>query len=93
MFLKNYTELPIQGAVASDALETLSFLLKTRELEVPSRRSFLTSVAVLAASLPFAGWARHMAAPVSVRRYGKFFLVNGWVLTAEDVEALKSHVL
>jgi len=50
-------------------------------------------VALLTASLPFAGWGGQRAAPVSVRRYGKFFLVNGWVLTAEDVEALKSHVL
>ena len=60
-----------------------------------NRRSFLTSAALVAAGLPLAGWAKAMPAamaePLSVQRFGKFFLVNGWVLTAEDVAALEAH--
>ena len=58
-----------------------------------NRRSFLTSVAIITAGLPLAGWARPMAEPLSVRRFGEFFLVNGWVLTAADVAALETHAL
>ena len=55
-----------------------------------NRRSFLASIALLTAGLPFAGWGGRQLA---VQRYGKFFLVNGWILTAEDVEALESMLL
>ena len=43
--------------------------------------------AASAAPLPLAGANRH---PV-VRRHGKFFLVNGWVLTDDDVRALATR--
>lgn len=49
---------------------------------VETRRGLLTSVALAALALPLAGWR---GAP---RRPGGFFLVDGWILTAEDVAAL-----
>lgn len=59
---------------------------------MPNRRSFLVSLvsgAVFAAGLARVGWARQPA----VRRHGRFYIVNGWVLTAEDVRALSDRAL
>ena len=49
------------------------------------RRTFLISGVALAAILPFGG--------SKSRRYGKFFLVNGWVLTADDIRALATRAV
>jgi hypothetical protein len=59
---------------------------------MPSRRAVLALMASLA-GLPLAGpAAAFVAAPgPEVRRYGRFFLVNGWVLTAADLERLGLH--
>jgi hypothetical protein len=55
---------------------------------MPSRRSFLALMAS-ALGLPFAGSAAAFVAPGPViRRYGRHYLVNGWVLTARDLELL-----
>ena len=50
---------------------------------IETRRGFLTSVALATLALPLAGW--HAG---TRRQAGSFFLVDGWILTAEDVEAL-----
>jgi hypothetical protein len=47
-----------------------------------TRRELMTSVALAALALPLAGWR------AGARRPGGFFLVDGWVLTADDVRAL-----
>lgn len=53
------------------------------------RRGFLTAAAAaLAVALPGLWLARGLP---PVRRYGKHYLVNGWVLTAQDLEALRRH--
>ena len=65
-------------------------------LRMPSRRSVLALTAALLglplAAGPAAAFAGLGAGPGSlrpeVRRYGRFFLVNGWVLTADDLERL-----
>jgi len=58
---------------------------------VRSRRSLLKSAMMLAlgvsAGLPAPATAA--APPVRIIRQGKFFLVNGWVLTAEDLRKLR----
>jgi hypothetical protein len=53
------------------------------------RRAFLLSGVAFAAILPFVGSGGQPA----VRRYGKFFLVNGWVLTADDIRALATRAV
>ncbi len=59
---------------------------------VRSRRSLLKSAMMLAlgvsAGLPAPATAT-AAPPVRIIRQGKFFLVNGWVLTAEDLRKLR----
>jgi hypothetical protein len=60
---------------------------------MPSRRAVLALMAALT-GLPLAGPAAAVVAPDSgppVRRYGRFFIVNGWVLTAADLERLGLH--
>ena len=58
---------------------------------MPSRRSFLTLMASLF-GLPLAGPAAAFAAPgPEVRRYGRHYIVNGWILTARDLELLDIH--
>jgi hypothetical protein len=60
---------------------------------MPSRRAVLATLAALT-GLPLAGRAAAFVAPLpgpEVRRYGRFFLVNGWVLTAADLERLGLH--
>lgn len=57
-----------------------------------NRRSFLISLvsgAVFATGLARVGWASQPA----IRRHGSFYIVNGWVLTAEDVRALSDRAL
>ena len=65
---------------------------------MPSRRSVLALTASLLGLPLAAGPAAAFAAlgdPAGprpeVRRYGRHFLVNGWVLTAEDLERLGLH--
>jgi hypothetical protein len=58
---------------------------------MPSRRSVLTLMASLA-GLPLAGPAAAFVAPgPEVRRYGRHYIVNGWILTARDLELLGIH--
>jgi hypothetical protein len=52
-----------------------------------TRRAFLTSFALAALALPFAGRLRGLR----TRPQGGLFLVDGWILTAEDVAALRRH--
>ncbi len=56
-----------------------------------SRREFLKTAAlgVLGLVLPAGLGLRHLA----VTRHGDMYIVNGWVLTAEDVAALRHHDL
>jgi hypothetical protein len=68
---------------------------------MPSRRTFLALTASLlglplaaapAAALSAPGFGDLPLGPrPEVRRYGRHFLVNGWVLTAEDLERLGLH--
>jgi hypothetical protein len=60
------------------------------------RRSFLktTALAALAAAGPpvlGAAAAPAPGAPLLIRRIGDVFVVNGWILTARDLEALRLH--
>jgi hypothetical protein len=57
---------------------------------VRDRRAFLTTtlLAALALALPLGLWRG-----LRVERRGRVFLVDGWVLTADDVRALRDHVL
>jgi hypothetical protein len=56
---------------------------------MPSRRSFLALMAA-ALGLPLAGPAAAFVAPgPEIRRYGRHYIVNGWVLTARDLELLR----
>jgi hypothetical protein len=61
---------------------------------MPDRRTVLALIASLG-GLPFAGPAAAFVAPAApapeIRRYGRFFIVNGWVLTADDLERLDLH--
>lgn len=61
-----------------------------------SRRSVLAVMTTLL-GLPLAGPAAALVAPGSaprrgfhpaIRRYGRHYIVNGWVLTARDLELL-----
>ena len=59
---------------------------------MPSRRSVLALMASLL-GLPLAGPAAAFVAPgpgirPEIRRYGRHYIVNGWVLTARDLELL-----
>lgn len=59
---------------------------------MPNRRSFLVCLlagAVFTAGLARVGWVSQPA----IRRHGRFYIVNGWVLTAEDVRALSNRAL
>jgi hypothetical protein len=59
-----------------------------------TRRAVLALMASLA-GLPLAGAAAAFEAPAApgpaVRRYGRHYIVNGWILTAEDLERLGIH--
>jgi hypothetical protein len=57
-----------------------------------SRRSVLALLASLV-GLPLAGPAAALIAPTpgvshEIRRHGRHYIVNGWVLTARDLEVL-----
>ena len=54
---------------------------------MPSRRSFLALMAS-ALGLPLGLPAAAFAPGPEIRRYGRHFIVNGWVLTARDLELL-----
>jgi hypothetical protein len=54
---------------------------------VQTRRAFLASIALAALALPFTGRLRGLR----TRPPGGLFLVDGWILTAEDVAALRRH--
>jgi hypothetical protein len=59
---------------------------------MPSRRSVLASITSLL-GLPLAGPAAAFVAPDAatlpeIRRYGRHYIVNGWVLTARDLALL-----
>ena len=59
---------------------------------MPSRRSVLALMASLL-GLPLAGPAAAFAAPGAgiqpeIRRFGRHYIVNGWVLTAGDLQRL-----
>jgi hypothetical protein len=58
---------------------------------MPDRRSFLALMAA-ALGLPLAGPAAARIAPAAsrpeIRRFGRHYIVNGWVLTAGDLERL-----
>jgi hypothetical protein len=63
---------------------------------MPSRRALLASLAAATVAPALAGPAAAFApgsggfpAPLpDIRPWGKFFIVNGWVLTANDLETL-----
>ena len=57
---------------------------------MPSRRSVLALMVALL-GLPFAGRAAALVASGTVdgiRRFGRHYIVNGWVLTARDLDLL-----
>jgi hypothetical protein len=59
---------------------------------MPDRRSVLALMAA-ALGLPLAGPAAAFVAPgpgihPEIRRFGRHYIVNGWVLTARDLELL-----
>ena len=57
---------------------------------MPSRRSVLALMASLL-GLPLTGPAFAAPGPGTdpkIRRYGRHYIVNGWVLTARDLELL-----
>lgn len=63
---------------------------------MPSRRAILASLAATSVvpmlAGPAAAFAPDLAGPFpirpEIRPWGRFFIVNGWVLTAQDLEAL-----
>lgn len=60
---------------------------------MPSRRALLASLVATtvapALAGPAAAFAPAFPGPLpEIRPWGKFFIVNGWVLTARDLEAL-----
>jgi hypothetical protein len=59
---------------------------------MPDRRSVL-ALMTGALALPLAGPAAALVAPApgihpEIRRFGRHYIVNGWVLTARDLELL-----
>jgi hypothetical protein len=60
---------------------------------MPSRRSVLASLMASTLGLPLAGPATAFVGSdvPQIRRYGRFFIVNGWVLTAADLERIGVH--
>lgn len=63
------------------------------------RRSFLKSVLGLLLAMPAGRLAAavpaELAAPAGLiaRRHGAYFLVDGWVLTAQDLQAIGAKVV
>jgi hypothetical protein len=55
------------------------------------RRVFLNATAWMALAVTFpASWLAARSLP-PVRRYGRHYLVNGWLVTAKDLEVLRRH--
>jgi hypothetical protein len=54
---------------------------------VQDRRRFLATFAWLLAASPLL----QSVAAGSINRVGKHYIVNGWILTEEDLEALDRH--
>ena len=54
---------------------------------MPSRRSFLALMAA-GLGLPLGLPAAFAAPGPEIRRYGRHYIVDGWVLTARDLELL-----
>jgi hypothetical protein len=67
--------------------------LNHRLFVMPSRRSVLASLLASTLGLPLAGPAAALVGGggPEIRRYGRFVIVNGWVLTAADLELLGLH--
>lgn len=57
----------------------------------PNRRTFLAVAAAAALAPAFAVRARAALPQAVIRRYGDFFIVDGWVLTQRDLDALGLH--
>lgn len=62
---------------------------------MPSRRAILASLVATSVAPMLAGPAAAFAPGLpglgvrpEIRPWGRFFIVNGWVLTAQDIEAL-----
>jgi hypothetical protein len=68
--------------------------IRNLEGSMPDRRSVLALMAALGL-LPLAAGPAAALAPApalpEVRRYGRHFIVNGWILTARDLETLGLH--
>ena len=62
---------------------------------MPSRRSLLAAMASLLALPLVPRPAAALVAPLlpapEIRRFGRHFIVNGWVLTRQDLERLGLH--
>ncbi len=58
---------------------------------MPDRRTLLAALAASAVSLPFAGRAAPTVAAPTILRYGEFYVVDGWVLTQNDLRSLGLH--
>ncbi len=56
---------------------------------MPNRRAVLTALAASAVSLPLAARAAPVAASATVSRFGELYMLDGWVLTRSDLEALR----
>jgi hypothetical protein len=67
--------------------------MPSRDSLMPGRRSVLASLMASALALPLAGGRAAAFAPAGppLRRYGEFYIVNGWVLTARDLEVIGIH--
>jgi hypothetical protein len=54
---------------------------------VQDRRRFVATFALLLATSPLL----QLLAARSINKVGKHYIVNGWILTDEDLEALDRH--
>jgi hypothetical protein len=52
------------------------------------RRQFMAVFALLLATTPLL----QLLGPGSVAKNGKHYIINGWILTEADVDALKKHI-
>lgn len=56
---------------------------------MPSRRTVLASLLASTLGPLAAGPAAALTGPLpEIRRYGRFYILNGWILTAADLETL-----
>jgi hypothetical protein len=61
--------------------------LSTKGVPVQDRRRFLTAFALLLAATPLL----QLLGAGAITQVGKNYVVNGWVLTEQDLEALDRH--